>query len=80
MTHSRPLGRETVEVQYRCARCHQEFSSTATGAELACPNCKAEAGLEPVHAVPVAMKLFGMVVAGVIALAVGGGLLSRLMG
>ena len=80
MTGSRPLGRELFEVNLRCAQCHHEFSADPDEGETACPNCKAEAGLEPIHAVPIAMKLFGMVVAGVIVLAVGGGLLSRVMG
>lgn len=66
-------------MHYVCARCHQEFSAAAEG-ELACPRCKAEAGLEPVHGVPLPMKLFGMVLAFVLVLAVGGGLLGRLLG
>lgn len=66
-------------MQYVCARCHYAFSAEA-GGELACPQCKAEAGLEPVHGVPFPMKLFGMVLAGVLVLALGGGLLGRLLG
>jgi hypothetical protein len=66
-------------VQYVCARCHQAFSADA-GAALACPRCKAEAGLEPVHGVPLPMKLFGMCLTTVLVLAVGGGLLGRLLG
>jgi hypothetical protein len=65
-------------VHYVCARCHQQFSAAAKG-PLACPRCKAEAGLEPVHAVPLPMKLFGMVLAAVLVLALGGGLLGRLL-
>ena len=70
-------------MQFRCARCHHEFSASSEGegeGELACPNCKAEAGLEPIHGIPFAMKLFGMLLAGVVVLALGGGLLSRLVG
>lgn len=66
-------------MHYLCARCHHEFTAEAEG-EIACPQCKAEAGLEPVHGVPVAMKLFGMVLAAVVVFAVGGGLVSRLWG
>jgi hypothetical protein len=66
-------------VHYVCARCHQQFSAEP-GVALACPRCKAEAGLEPVHGVPLPMKLFGMALAGVVVLAVGGGLLGRLLG
>ena len=71
-------------MHYRCARCHHEFSAGAPGEdegrELSCPRCKAEAGLEPVHGVPVAMKLFGMLLAAVVVLAVGGGVVGRIMG
>lgn len=66
-------------MHYVCSRCHHHFSATTEG-ELACPQCKAEAGLEPEHAVPLPMKLFGMVLAGVLVLAMGGGLLGRLLG
>ena len=66
-------------MHYLCARCHHEFTAEA-GGELACPNCGAEAGLEPVHGVPIAMKVFGMVLAAVVVFAIGGGLLSRWMG
>lgn len=66
-------------MHYLCARCHHEFTAEAEG-ELSCPNCKAEAGLEPKHGVPVAMKLFGMVLAAVVVFALGGGVLSRMLG
>jgi hypothetical protein len=66
-------------VQYVCARCHQVFSAEP-GTALACPRCKAEAGLEPVLGVPLPMKLFGMILASVLVLALGGGLLGRLLG
>ena len=66
-------------MHYLCARCHHEFTASTEG-ELACPNCKAEAGLEQEHGVPVAMKLFGMILAAVAVSAIGGGLLSRLAG
>ncbi|MCA9710105.1 MAG: hypothetical protein KDK70_29975 [Myxococcales bacterium] len=66
-------------MHYLCARCHHEFAAEAEG-EIACPNCKAEGGLERVHGVPVAMKLFGMVLAAVAVFALGGGLVSRMVG
>ncbi len=66
-------------MHYTCARCHHQFTAESDG-ELSCPNCKAEAGLEPEHGVPVAMKLFGMVLAAVAVFAVGGGVVSRLVG
>lgn len=68
-------------MNYLCARCHHEFSVDGDGDELPpCSKCGAEAGLEPIHGIPMAMKLFGAVLGGVIVLAIGGGLLSRIMG
>lgn len=72
-------------MHYLCARCHMEFTAEAGASEsgdstLACPRCHAEAGLEPEHGIPVAMKLFGMVLATVIVFALGGGVLTRLVG
>ncbi|MCX4243292.1 hypothetical protein [Paraliomyxa miuraensis] len=68
-------------MHYVCAKCHQEFSAGSEGeGELSCPRCKAQAGLEPVHGVPVAMKVFGMLLAAVVVLALGGGVVGRLMG
>ncbi len=66
-------------MHYRCARCHHEFASEGDE-RLACSSCGAEAGLEPIHGTPVAMKLFGLLLGGVIVMAVGGGLLSRMVG
>lgn len=66
-------------MHYLCARCHHEFTAKGED-ELACPRCKAEAGLEAVHGIPVAMKLFGMLLAAVVVLALGGGLVGRMMG
>ena len=49
----------------RCARCHTRFSPKGDGGDghghagLACPKCKAEAGLEPVKKVPLPMAIFG---------------------
>ncbi len=68
-------------MSYVCARCHHEFSDPGDeDAELACPNCKAEAGLEPHKGIPQAMKLFGALLALVVLSARGGGLISRLAG
>lgn len=47
---------------------------------MACPNCGAEAGLEPIHGIPQAMKLFGALLAVVVVVAFGGGIISRLAG
>lgn len=47
---------------YVCSHCHTRFDSEA--AELVCPNCGAEAGIEPVKpGVPLAMRLFGAILA-----------------
>ncbi|MEM7158739.1 MAG: hypothetical protein AAF799_38210 [Myxococcota bacterium] len=68
-------------MSYLCARCHHEFSAPDDGdAALACPNCGAEAGLEPIHGIPQAMKLFGALLAVVVVVAFGGGIISRLAG
>ena len=65
-------------MQYHCSKCHHAFA--ADEAPEACPNCKAEAGLEPQKAVPMAMKLFGLLVVGVFVAAASGGLISRIAG
>lgn len=68
-------------MHYVCARCHLEFTPKAEAeGEPSCPRCKAEAGLEPVHGIPIAMKLFGMLLAAVVVLALGGGVVGRMMG
>lgn len=49
---------------YLCSRCHTRFDAEADAHEMACPSCHAEAGLEPVKTeVPMAMQLFGTVLA-----------------
>jgi len=59
-------------VQYQCARCHREFSSDGDKAPEACPDCKAEAGLEPAKAASLAMKLFGALLLCAIVISVAG--------
>jgi hypothetical protein len=51
-------------VQYHCSACHTAFESAEP--PEACPHCHAEAGLEAAHAVPLPMKLFGLLLATVI--------------
>ncbi|MCA9695463.1 MAG: hypothetical protein R3A51_07610 [Nannocystaceae bacterium] len=54
-------------MDYRCARCHTKFAAAAEGEEaLRCPECHAEAGLEPVQGIPTAMKLFGLFLGGAV--------------
>jgi uncharacterized paraquat-inducible protein A len=60
-----------------CSRCHHQFEAEP---EAACPRCKAEAGVEPEHGVPVPMRLFGLLLGAVIVATVSGGLLSRFVG
>ena len=59
---------------YLCSHCHTQFDSEdELGEGLQCPNCKVEAGLEPVKdGTPFAMKAFGLVVVGSLVLAVVG--------
>ena len=63
---------------FACARCHHQFSADED--PHACPKCGAEAGLEPQKGVPVPMKLFGLLVVGVLVAAFSGGIVSRIAG
>ena len=63
---------------FACARCHHQFSADAD--PQVCPNCGAEAGLELHKGVPVPMKLFGLLVVGVLVAAFSGGVVSRIAG
>ena len=51
-------------MQYTCAQCHHTWSVEGEEGPEACPNCKAEAGLELKHGVPFAMMAFGVSVVG----------------
>jgi len=51
-------------MQYKCAQCHHAWSVEGESEPHACPNCKAEAGLEPEHGIPFAMMAFGLSLAG----------------
>ncbi len=62
-----------------CSNCHTAFEVKPEDEHKVCPNCKAEAGLEPIKTeTPKAMQLFGTVllVAGV--LVIGGSLIGLL--
>lgn len=65
-------------MEYHCSRCHQRFPAPASEGEqelhgLHCPRCKAEAGLEPIKATPLPMKLFAAFLGtAIVAIAVGG--------
>lgn len=65
-------------MEYRCSACHTAFEADA--APHACPKCRAEAGLEPHHAVPVPMKLFGLLLGSVLLSSLAGGVLGLLAG
>jgi hypothetical protein len=65
-------------MQFRCARCHHAWEPSGDP-PTACPNCKAEAGLEPVTGIPPAMRLFGLLLGGVLLLALSGGFLGLLV-
>jgi hypothetical protein len=58
-------------VEYHCSACHTAFRADAP--PHACPKCKAEAGLEPQHAVPMPMKLFGVLLGAVLLASLAGG-------
>lgn len=65
---------------YVCSQCHQELTAAEGESPERCTNCGAEAGLEKVKAVPVAMKVFGLVVIGSLVAAASGDVISRLAG
>jgi hypothetical protein len=74
----RGSGLAAVAVQYRCSQCHTAFESAAPPHE--CPVCHAEAGLEQAHAVPLPMKLFGVLLAAAIVTSFVGTLYGRFAG
>ena len=63
---------------FACARCHHQF--TADDDPSTCPKCGAEAGLERQKGVPMPMKLFGLLVVGVLVAAFSGGIITRVAG
>ncbi len=65
-------------MQYRCSACHTAFDAASEPHE--CPHCHAEAGLEPQHAVPMPMKLFGILLGAVIVTSLVGALYGRFAG
>jgi uncharacterized paraquat-inducible protein A len=65
-------------VRYLCSSCHFPFDSAEDPGE--CPRCHVEAGLELQVGVPLAVKLFGALLACVITASIVGGLLGRLAG
>lgn len=64
-------------MQLHCAQCHHAWAIDEGSQPEACPNCGAEAGLEPEHGIPPAMRYFGFVLALVVVVALSGGLLGR---
>ena len=64
----------------RCSQCHTEFDLDEGDAHVACPKCKAEAGLDPVKGIPPAMRAFGMLLGGVIVVAFAGDIVTRIAG
>ena len=67
-------------MQVQCANCHTAFDLEEGGEHTACPNCGAEAGLEPVKGIPPAMRTFGVVLGLVVASVIVGDLVSRIVG
>ena len=64
-------------MEYRCARCHTTFSVAEGEVVHACPQCKAEAGLEPAgKEMPLAMAIFSLVIGSAVLMTVVGGVLS----
>jgi hypothetical protein len=49
-------------MQVLCSNCHTSFAVAPEDEHKFCPNCKAEAGLEPIkEGIPTVMMLFGSV-------------------
>ena len=49
-------------MRYVCSNCHTPVEAQADDEHKVCPNCKAEAGIEPVkEGTPPAMQYFGAV-------------------
>lgn len=62
---------------YVCSHCHTRFEAEADDHEKACPNCRAEAGLEVVKEdTPRAMQYFGTILAAAAAFAILGSLVA----
>lgn len=62
-----------------CSHCHTVFDQKPDEPHKACPNCKAEAGLEPVSPeTPNPMKLFGTILMILAVSVVGGSVVSLL--
>jgi NAD-dependent SIR2 family protein deacetylase len=65
-----------VGVEYRCSACHNQFASDDE--PHGCPKCGALAGLEVQHGTPLPMRLFGMLLASVLAVSAVGGAVALL--
>jgi len=62
-----------------CSNCHTAFEVKPEEEHKFCPNCKAEAGLEPIRDdTPKPMQLFGSVLLIVAIFTIGGALLGML--
>lgn len=64
-------------MDFRCAHCHARFMAEEAPSE--CPACGVEAGLEVIGEVPPAMRMFGLLLGGVAAIALITDLAIRLM-
>jgi uncharacterized paraquat-inducible protein A len=65
-----------VDVDYRCSACHHAFASEDEPHR--CPKCGVEAGLEVQRATPLPMRLFGALLASVLAVSAVGGAVALL--
>ena len=62
----------------RCSACHHRFAVAEGTSEPRCPNCGAEAGLEPIERAALPMKLFGALLVVVVAVAIAGSVLGKI--
>jgi hypothetical protein len=67
-------------MQFHCAQCHHAWGVEGDEPAHKCPNCGAEAGLEPARKIPAPMRYFALLLGAVILSAISGGLIGRFAG
>ena len=67
-------------MRYKCSYCHTIIETEGDSAPDRCPHCQAEIGLEIQKPPALAMRLFGVLLAGVLLAVLAGGVVSRMGG
>jgi uncharacterized paraquat-inducible protein A len=63
-------------VRLQCSACHHRFDADAEAPR--CPNCGAEAGMEPAERAAAPQKLFAALLVVAVALAIAGSVLAKI--